>query len=49
MCSRGKGGDIMAEEKKGVVKVTVEVELNEAMMEMLKMRRMMRRRETEPL
>jgi len=35
----------MAEEKKGVVKVTVEVELNEAIMEMLKMRRMMRRRD----
>jgi hypothetical protein len=36
---------MMVEEKKGVVKVTVEVELNEAIMEMLKMRRMMRRRD----
>ena len=38
---------MMVEEKKGVVKVTVEVELNEAIMEMLKMRRMMRRRDEE--
>jgi len=37
----------MVEEKKGVVKVTVEVELNEAIMEMLKMPRMMRRRGEE--
>jgi hypothetical protein len=31
-----EGGDIVAEEKKGRVKVTVEVEINEAMMETLK-------------
>jgi len=31
-----EGGDMVAEEKKGRVKVTVEVEINEALMEMLK-------------
>jgi hypothetical protein len=31
-----EGGDMVAEEKKGRVKVTVEVEINEAMMETLK-------------
>jgi hypothetical protein len=31
-----EGGDIVAEDKKGRVKVTVEVEINEAMMETLK-------------
>jgi len=31
-----EGGGMVAEEKKGRVKVTVEVEINEALMEMLK-------------
>ncbi len=55
----GAGGDIMTEEKKGHAKITFEIELNEALMEVIKegmknmpqaggmMRRMMQRRAEE--
>jgi len=36
MYQKGSGGDVMAEQKKGHVKLTVEVEINEALMEIVK-------------
>jgi len=36
MYQKGSGGDVMVEQKKGHVKLTVEVEINEALMEIVK-------------
>jgi len=36
MYSKESGGDVMVEEKKGAMKLTVEIEINEPLMEIIK-------------